>query len=329
MRHFKRCIFSFLLFAICYFLPSQVLGQVWVEYWQNYAFRKTNFSDAAPKKVEDFSMLITVLRGGYRIPLTSGEKMTSWRIGLDGYGRFEHVHDFRYKHKLSNFIVYNNHYRYGGGFKLHLQREWIIRHWLRYLQVDVFTEWQKMDASIDTVRMQMKNIERSNQRTGINIWANSGKVYRLRHEVYFDFSRHSTNFADPGDSPFLILTLSPRIFYNLGFIDVYLNPEIVHDFLNKGDWNRNPFSNNFKATAGARIVLPFQKLFGVDKKSWLAPLSILFFAEHSRISFFDDISEWPFGNDNLKLADFDTRIGFIIWAPFGAAKYRPIGQSSL
>lgn len=325
MRQFKRHIPSLLLIMSAYFLPAQVLGQVWVEYWQHYAFRKTNFSDIVPEIREDFSILTTVLRAGYRYQLAKDIRETSWRIGLDGYLRFEHVHDFLNTKKFHD-NVYNNHYRYGGGVKLHLQREWIIRHWLRYLQIDVFSEWQKMNTFVDGVRYWFDNIERSNQRTGINIWANSGKVYRLRHEVYFDISRHSTNFSDFGSTPYLILTLSPRIFYNIGLLDLYLNPELVRDFLGEGDWNRNPFSNNFKAFIGARIVLPFEKLFDINSKSGLAPLSILFFAEHVRITFLDGSAEWPF---QTELADHDNRFGFIIWAPFGAARYRPIGQSGL
>jgi len=323
MRFSSRKVILFIVFLISYFNPPEALGQMWAEYWQNYAFRKTNFSDVAPRKIENFSLLTSVLRSGYRATLVDGYTETSWRIGLDGYGKFELVNDFRYSPKLPAFIVYNNHYRYGGGFKFHLQRELIIRHWLRYLQIDIFTEWQKMDTSIDVLRAQMNVIENVNQRTGVNIWANSGKVYRFRHEIYFDLSRHSTNFSDPGNSPYLILTMSPRLFYNFGLLDIYYNPELVHDFLKRGNWNRNPFSNNFKSTAGARVVVPFTKFLKEDSDSWLAPLSILFFAEHSRISFLDDVSEWPW---RAQLADFDTRIGFIIWAPFGASTYRPIGQ---
>ncbi|MFX0135066.1 MAG: hypothetical protein ACFFDN_15600 [Candidatus Hodarchaeota archaeon] len=67
-----------------------------------------------------------------------------WRIGLDAYGRFEHVHDFR-KEKYRHDNVYNNHYKYGLGIKLCLQKEHIIKHWIRYLQLDLFSEWQKME----------------------------------------------------------------------------------------------------------------------------------------------------------------------------------------
>ncbi|MFX0135067.1 MAG: hypothetical protein ACFFDN_15605 [Candidatus Hodarchaeota archaeon] len=46
-------------------MPVAGFGQFWNEYWQNYSYRKTNYSDIKPIPREDFSILISVIKPGY------------------------------------------------------------------------------------------------------------------------------------------------------------------------------------------------------------------------------------------------------------------------
>jgi len=311
-------------------LPALILGfsdsaiaQFWSEYWQQYSHRKTNYSDVIPEKRQNFSILISTLRVGYRLNLHKADSANAWRYGLDGFLRFENVHDFLNSRRFHDNI-YSNNYKLGGGLKLHLQREWKTRHWLQYLQMDLFTDWQNMETFVDRVRYWFDFIEQSNWRVGINAWANSGKLRPIRQETYFDLSYHSTNFSDPGKNPYLILTLSPRVYYHGGLVDIYLNEELVKDFLNEGNWNRNPFSNNLKTIVGLRLVFPFGKNIHNKWDQLFGHASLLLFTEYSRIHFLDDVHEWPF---QTELANHDYRFGFIFWWPLGEARYRPIGQS--
>ena len=316
----------YLFFNLFIFLTTTVTvsyGQFWNEYWQNYSYRETNYSDIKPKPREDFSILISVIKPGYRFYLHKADTKKAWRIGLDAYGRFEHVHDFM-KDKYLHNNVYNLHYKFGFGAKVRFQMEHIINHWIRYIQFDLFSEWQRMETSIDALEIKISLIEQNNIRLGINGWTNSGIDFPVRHETYFDLSYHTTNFADPGKNPYLILTLSPRFIYNFSTLDFYLNEELVKDFLNDGDWNRNPFSNNLKTIIGLRKIFELQKLFNFNPDHFLGHASFLIFTEYSFIHYLDDVQDWPW---QTELADHDFRAGFMIWWPLGESKYVPVIQN--
>ncbi|MFX0133490.1 MAG: hypothetical protein ACFFDN_07600 [Candidatus Hodarchaeota archaeon] len=318
----KHLIFITLLLLILS-LHKTTYAQFWNEYWQNYSYRKTNYSDVKPEKREDFSIMISVIKAGYRYYLNKSNSKTSWKVGIDAFGRFENVHDFRNKYRFHD-NVYNNHYKYGCGIKLRLQREYIIRHWLRYLQLDIFSEYQRMETCLDNVKYWFDFIEQTNVRIGLNGWTNSGAVYSIGQETYLDLSYHSTNFSDPGNEPYFILTFSPRVYYKISLVDLYINEELVRDFLNEGKWNRNPFSNNLKTILGIRSIFPFQKIFNINNDHLLGHASLLVFAEYSLIKYLDDKKEWPW---NTELADHDIRGGFMIWWPLGESKYTPIIQN--
>lgn len=323
-----RNLIIHLLFCLCFF-PSELKAQYWAEYWQQYSFRKTNYSDVmsdfVKQDVENFSILISTLKVGARRYLLKGDDKTFWKLGLDAFLHLESVHDFQ----NSNFRhdnVSSNHNKMGLGLKVHLERERIAGQWMRYLQVDFFSEWKKMDSFVDKVRYWFDAIEQSNWRSGIKVWATSGENYRFGQETFIDFSYHSTNFSDIGKGPYLVLTFSPKIRYRIGFWDIYLNEELVKDFLNAGDFNRNPYSNNLKTILGSRLIFPFEKLFRTQASHFLANTSLLLFTEYSRIHYLDDVQVWPF---QTKLADHDLRFGVILWIPLGESKNRPISQAPL
>ncbi|MFX0135065.1 MAG: hypothetical protein ACFFDN_15595 [Candidatus Hodarchaeota archaeon] len=180
------------------------------------------------------------------------------------------------------------------------------------------------NGKIDEVKYWFNFIEQKNVRLGINGWKNGGIDLPFRHETYFDLSYHTTNFADPGKNPYLILTLSPRFIYNFSALDFYLNEELVKDFLDNGSWNRNPFSNNLKTILGVRKIFEFQKIFNLDQDHLVGHASFLIFVEYSFIHYLYDISEWPW---QTELADHDFRAGLMIWWPLGESKYMPVIQN--
>ena len=320
----SKVIYVYILSIIILLLiPVVGLGQFWNEYWQNYSYRETNYSDIKDKPIKDFSILISVIKPGYRFYLQKAETKKAWRIGFDVYGRFEHVHDFM-NDKGSHDNVYNNHYKIGLGFKLRFQREHIINHWIRYLQLDLFSEWQRMETAIDAFKNKLDQNEQSNIRVGINGWTNSGRDLPIRHETYFDLSYHTTNFANPDENPYLILTLSPRLIYSFSALDLYLNEELVYDFFDDGKWNHNPFSNNLKTIFGIRKIFEFHKIFNLDSNHLLGHASFLLFSEYSFIHYLDDVEDWPW---QTELADHDFRVGFMIWWPLGESRYIPVIQN--
>jgi len=317
----KKLLIIFLLFQF----PSSY-AQFLNEYWQNFSHRKTNYSDVTPEPREDFSLLITVIKPGYRFYIN--DEPSSSRISLDVYGRFEHVHDFRYKTKFHD-NVYNNHYKYGFGVRLRIQKEDLINHWIKYLHIDLFAETQKMETWNNDVEYWFDFIEQQNNRFGLNAWLNSNYGNPFGQETYLDLSYHSTNFSDPGHDPYLILTLSPKLYYNISrtkkhFFDLYINEELVKDFMQKGSWNRNPFSNNLKTILGIRAIFPLNENFNLEKDHIFYNTSFLIFSEYSAISYLDDKSDWPW---QTELANHDFRFGFMIWWPLGEAKYTPLIQN--
>jgi len=267
----KKLLIIFLLFQF----PSSY-AQFLNEYWQNFSHRKTNYSDVTPEPREDFSLLITVIKPGYRFYIN--DEPSSSRISLDVYGRFEHVHDFRYKTKFHD-NVYNNHYKYGFGVRLRIQKEDLINHWIKYLHIDLFAETQKMETWNNDVEYWFDFIEQQNNRFGLNAWLNS-------------------NYGNP--------------------------EELVKDFMQKGSWNRNPFSNNLKTILGIRAIFPLNENFNLEKDHIFYNTSFLIFSEYSAISYLDDKSDWPW---QTELANHDFRFGFMIWWPLGEAKYTPLIQN--
>jgi hypothetical protein len=305
--------FSIALIAFLLFTTQNVSAQIWSDFWQQFSYRKTNYADVAPEKAEDFSILISALRGGYRLYLIN----ENIKIGFDGYLRLENVNDFM-KNTLHNHI-YNNHNKGGIGIKLHVQQVRLNSYWLNYFQIDAFCEYQGLSTFYKEIKWY-DAISKNNGRVGINSWVNSGNSGHLQYETYFDFSYHTTNFADKGNTSYLIFTLSPRFIVDLGFFDFYLNEEIVIDFL-KEKYNRNPYSNNFKSIIGSRIIFPFYKY--LNESNFLYHASFLLFTEYSHITYLDDKADWSFQSE---ISDYDFRIGFIFYLPFGESKYRPAGH---
>lgn len=308
---------SFLAVLVIAAASENASAQLWSEYWQQGSFRSTNYADVAPKEVRDFWMLTTAIRGGYRIYFDKDPV----KVGFDGYLRLENVHDFA-KAKLLHYNVFNNNYKLGMGVKLRFERQSPQSHWFQYFQADLFSEYQQMDTFVDEVRYWFDSIEQENWRSGINSWFNSGNQFPWRYESYFDFSFHTTNFSDKGNNSYLILTLSPRFFYNFGVLDIYINEEVVVDFLNK-PWNRNPYSNNLKSIVGTRLNFPFSNVLESNPGHLLYHASIQLFAEYSKIHYLDDVSEWSFQAD---IADHDIRVGFIVYWPLGESTFRPGGH---
>ena len=310
-----------LLLSLIFFYEASGQFSYFVEYWNQTSLRKTNYSDVTPRSVEDFFLTINSLKAGYRYFLSKYEQKSGTRIGIDIYGRLEFVHDFNnsfYRHDN----IFNNHLKYGAGLRVQFQRDMQFQRWLRYLQVDLYSEYQRITTTVDKVKHWIDLIETTNHRSGVNIWANGERQNSnfVNYEVYVDLAHHTTNFSDPGDSHYFILTLSPRIYYSVKNLDLYLNEELVMDFLNQGNWNRNPFSNNLKTVLGLRYILtPFNA-----KNPILGHASILLFSEYGKIIYLDKVQKWPF---QTELADYDFRAGVVIWWPIGESRYRPIGQS--
>lgn len=302
------------------FLSSSLHAQFLNEYWQNFSYRKTNYSDVKPNQRKDFSILITVIKPGYRFYLN--KDFSSSRISFTICGRFEHVHDFRYKSEFHK-ITHNNNFKYGIGFYLRIQKGDLIKHWMKYLHIDLFAETLRMET------YWFDPIEKQNNRFGLNAWLNSNYGNPLGQETYIDLSYHSTNFSDPGHDPYLILTLSPKLYYNIShtekhFFDLYINEELVKDFLQEGRWNRNPFSNYLKTILGIRAIFPLKENLHLGANHLFSNASFLLFSEYSAISYLDNKSEWPW---QTELADHDFRLGFMIWWPLGEAKYTPLFQN--
>ena len=197
---------------------------------------------------------------------------------------------------------------------------------MRYMQLNIYSEWKKMNTFVDKVKSWFDDVENSNWRLGINGWMNSSNTSPFNQETYLDLSYHNTNFGSKEENNFFILTLSPRIFYRYKKYDFYINGEIVKDFLNKGKWNRNPFSNNLKGIIGIRKIFTFDNVFKITSKKIFIQFSFLLFAEYSKIKYLSKKDEWPWKTD---LAKYDFRIGFVIYWPLGQSLYRPIGQNPL
>ena len=329
-----RHYYWILTLVLCYPNPCDAQAHFWSEFWQQYGFRKTNFADIQPQEYTNFSILTSTYRPGYRVYFTKDAANQKWRTALDAYLRFENVHDFL-RHREGHSNVFNNNVRYGGGLKFRVEQDGGDQaQWLRWFQMDVFAEWQRMDTFVDDVRSWFEDISQSNFRTGINAWSNSGDKHRIRQETYFDLSWHTTNWSDNGDGPYFIFTLSPRVYFRLGrVLDVYVNAEVVKDLLDQGRFNHNPYSNNFKTYLGARTIFSVKDLLKINEDHILGHASILLYADYAMVNYFDKREDFSFADPlttpDLDIAKDDFRIGFILWWPLGVAKYRPIGQSPL
>jgi len=321
IRYQSILIVSFLFFSLI------ANSQYWSEYWQQFNYRETNYSDVKPEEVRDFQILTTSIKLGYRKYLTRPDvNSNKWIVGIDPFLKFENVHDFantKYRHDN----IFNNNYKYGGGLKIRLYKYKLLGDLINYIQLDLYSEYLVMSTYVNNVEYWLDIIEPENWRTGLNSWM-TGEFYKsgktkLAYESYLDFSYNSTNFSDPGNSPYLIFIFSPKLYFRYRTFDIYVNEEIVYDFLIKGVWNRNPFSNNLKSIFGIRFIFTSEKLFNLDDENVFSNLSIMLYSEYSLVNYLDDESKWPW--PDAEIADHDVRVGFTIWWPLGESKKVPKG----